>query len=276
MLRNRDIKSFHVKIATSIATVTAAFLSGLIYTDSVNAVTLVPGDSFYTDISSFRANTNGLKGTSFGELAQLLRLPQSGAPNSFIPLAPTTINGVTFTGTGLSLAYTGGGGMRFPTVFNFGGDYLASTGAATGSDKSISAFLPEGITAVGASLSALQANFPPSFSTNFTISLADGSSQIVSGESVFVGFTSSSNISSVTFSIPGDNPIPSVLALPSLGFAFGYANTATPVPEPVTVIGTLVGGIAAFHIKKKLSSSACSDRNRPIHARFSVSGNRTS
>jgi hypothetical protein len=276
MLRIRDVESFHVKIAASIATATAAFLSGLIYTEPVNAATLVPGDSFYTDLSSFLANTNGVQGTSFGELAQLLRLPQLSAPNSFIPLAPTTINGVTFTGTGLSLAYTGGGGMMFPTVFNFGGDYLASTGAAIGGDKSISAFLPEGITAVGASLSALQANFPPSFSTNFTISLADGSSQIVSGSQTFVGFTSSSSISSVTFSIPGDNPFPSVLALPSLGFGFGYANTATPVPEPVTVIGTFVGGVAAFRIKKKLLTSACSHRNRASHASFSVSGNRTS
>lgn len=268
MLRIRDVESFHVKIAASIATATAAFLSGLIYTEPVKAATLVPGDSFYTDVSSFVANTNGLKGNNFRELAQLIRLPPS--PNAFIPLAPTTINGVTFTGTGLSLAYTGGGANRFPTVVPYGGDYLASSGASIGGDKSISAFLPEGITAVGASLGAIQANFPPFFSTNFTISLADGSSQIVSSSETFVGFTSNYSISSVTFSIPG-NAFPSVLALPN--FEFGYANTATPVPEPVTVIGTLVGGIAAFHIKKKLLTSACSHRNRASHARFSMSRN---
>jgi hypothetical protein len=249
MLRTIAIESFHVKLATFVATATAAFLSGLIYTDSVKAATLVSGDSFYTDFSSFRANTSGLNNTSFRELAQQLQLSQLGAPNSFIALAPTAINGVTFTGTGLRLAYTGGGANRFPTVFTYGGDYLASSGASIGGDKSISAFLPEGITAVGASLGAVQANLPPFFSTDFTISLANGSSQIVSGSQAFVGFTSSSSISSVTFSIPSDNAFPSVLALPS--FEFGYANTATPVPEPVTVIGTLVGGIAAFHIKKK-------------------------
>jgi hypothetical protein len=255
MLQLTTIKSFCATLAALATTATAVFFSGLICTEPVKAATLVPGDSFYTNFDSFRANTNGLQGTSFRELAQLLRLPQQGAPNSFVPITPTTINGVTFTGTGLSLAYTGGGGISFPTVFNFGGDYLASTGASFGIDKSISAFLPEGITAIGASLGALQGGRPAFFSTNFTISLADGSSQIVSGSGIFVGFTSSSSISSVTFSIPGDNPYFSVLALPS--FAFGYANAATPataVPEPFTIIGTLIGGTAALRMRKKLKA----------------------
>jgi hypothetical protein len=250
MLKLTAIKSSCATLA-AFAT-TAVFFSGLICTEPVKAASLVPGDSFYTDASSFRANTNGLQGTSFQGLAQLLRLQELGAPNTFFPLTPTTINGVTFTGTPLSLAYTGGGAMRFPTVFNFGGDYLASSGASRSSDKSISAFLPEGITAIGADLGALQENFPPFFSTTFTISLADGSSQIVSGDRAFVGFTSSASISSVTFSIPGDNPSPSVLALP--GFTFGYANAATSVPEPFTIIGTLIGGTAAFRIRKKLKA----------------------
>jgi hypothetical protein len=251
MLKLMTNKSFRTALIAITTTSTSVFFAGIICMEPVKAATLVPGDSFYTDRTSFRANTSGLQSINsinFRGLAELLGL--LGAPNSFIPLAPTTINGVTFTGTGLSLAFTNGGAMMFPTSSDFFGDYLASRGASLGGDKSISVLLPEGITAVGAFLAARQANRPSPFSTNFTISLVDGSSQIVSGSDAFVGFTSSSSIGSVTFSMPGDNPIFNVLALPS--FEFGYAKA---VPEPFTIIGTLIGGMAALRMRKKLKAT---------------------
>ncbi len=45
-------------------------------------------------------------------------------------------------------------------------------------------------------------------------------------------------------------------ATPATGFgAFVAANAVTPVPEPLTVIGSILGGTAAFRMRKKLKAS---------------------
>jgi hypothetical protein len=242
-------------INVSIAMATVAIFSGFVRTDPAQAIGLIARDSFYSDYSSFFGNTNGLQTIDFEGLA----IPDS--PTSFQDLTPNPINGVTFAGPNLYLAHIGGGN-RFPSSSILVQDYLTSRNACDVSgcgSTSSTALLPTGITAVGAFLSTLQNDLPPTFSTSFTISLADGSAQVISGNSGFAGFTSSSDISSIAFSIPARNFSDSqysgnFLALD--GFRFGSANAATSVPEPFTVIGTLVGGSAALRMRKKLRLAA--------------------
>lgn len=42
---------------------------------------------------------------------------------------------------------------------------------------------------------------------------------------------------------------------PNLGSVASFQNTFTQVPEPLTVIGTAIGGTAAFRMRKKLKST---------------------
>jgi hypothetical protein len=178
------------RINVSIAMATVAIFSGLVRTDPAQAIGLVAGDSFYSDSSSFFGNTNGLKTINLEGLA----IPDSpGGAQSFqdLNLNDNTIDGVKFTGA--SLAHKGGANPF--AAYLFPGDFLfGSPCNGSGSGCGITALLPKGITAVGASLSTLQNDLPPTFSTSFTISLADGSAQVISGESGFAGFTSSLDI----------------------------------------------------------------------------------
>jgi hypothetical protein len=241
------------RINVSIAMATVAIFSGLVRTDPAQAIGLVAGDSFYSDSSSFFGNTNGLQTINFEGLA----IPNS--PGSGQSLNDNTIDGVKFTGA--SLAHKGGAN-RF-AAYIFSGDFLFGNACnGSGSGCGITALLPKGITAVGASLSTFVPAEVPFFlpTTSFTISLADGSAQVISGKSGFAGFTSSSDISSIAFSIPvsnfanGNPYYRDLLALDD--FRFGSANAATSVPEPFTVIGTLVGGSAALRMRKKLRLAA--------------------
>jgi hypothetical protein len=244
------------RINVSIAMATVAIFSGLVRTDPAQAIGLVAGDSFYSDSSSFFGNTNGLQTIEFEGLA-IPDSPGSGQSFQDLNLNDNTIDGVKFTGA--SLAHKGGAN-RF-AAYLFSGDFLfGSPCNGSGSGCGITALLPKGITAVGASLSTfVPGEFPPFFpTTSFTISLADGSAQVISGKSGFAGFTSSSDISSIAFSIPASNLYhpyyQTFLALDD--FRFGSANPATSVPEPFTVIGTLVGGTAAFRMRNKLKLAA--------------------
>jgi hypothetical protein len=242
------------RINVSIAMATVAIFSGLVRTDPAQAIGLVAGDSFYSDSSSFFGNTNGLQTIYFEELA----IPNSpGGAQSFqdLNLIDNTIDGVKFTGA--RLAHKGGANPF--ARYLFAGDFLfGSSCNGSGSDCGITALLPKGITAVGASLSTfVPAEYPPFYpTTSFTISLADGSAQVISGKNGFAGFTSSSDISSIAFSSPASNfpDLPYDIALDD--FRFGSANPATSVPEPFTIIGTLVGGTAAFRMRKKLKLAA--------------------
>lgn len=242
------------RINVSIAMATVAIFSGLVRTDPAQAIGLVAGDSFYSDSSSFFGNTNGLQTINFEGLA----IPNSpGGAQSFqdLNLNDNTINGVKFTGA--RLAHQGGANPF--ARYTVSGDFLfGSPCNGSGSGCGITALLPKGITAVGASLSTFVPAEVPLFfpTTSFTISLADGSAQVISGKSGFAGFTSSSDISSIAFSSPASNfpDLPYYIALDN--FRFGSANPATSVPEPFTVIGTLVGGSAALRMRKKLRLAA--------------------
>jgi hypothetical protein len=235
---------------------TVAIFSGFVRTDPAQAIGLVAGDSFYSDSSSFFGNTNGLQTIDFEGLA-IPNSPGGSQSLEYLTQNTNTINGVKFTGA--SLAHKGGAN-RF-AAYIFSGDFLFGNACnGSGSGCGITALLPKGITAVGASLSTFVPAEVPFFlpTTSFTISLADGSAQVISGKSGFAGFTSSSDISSIAFSIPVNNLYrPYYLPLLALDdFRFGSANPATSVPEPFTVIGTLVGGSAALRMRKKLRLAA--------------------
>jgi hypothetical protein len=243
------------RINVSIAMATVAIFSGFVRTDPAQAIGLIAGDSFYSDSSSFFSNTNGLQTIDFEGLFS--PIAPGGSQNlQDLTQNTNTINGIKFAGSNLGVAHKGGAN-RF-AAYIFSGDFLFSNACDVSGcgSTSITALLPKGITAVGASLSTLQNTLPPTFSTSFTISLADGSAQVISGNSGFTGFTSSSDISSIAFSIPVSNfaARPYYLALDD--FRFGSANAATSVPEPFTVIGTLVGGSAALRMRKKLRLAA--------------------
>lgn len=242
----------------TIATATLSIFSSIVCVGSARAVSLVDGDTFYTDSTSFNTSTNGLKSIDFTQLVD-----STGAPSTILRLITNTTNGVTFAGSNLGVAYIGGGN-RFPPRSI--ADNLTATSNLNGG-ISISALLPSGVTAVGASLTDLtNINTPgnnfTSFPTTFTITLSDGSSETESGSSIFAGFTSKSDIGAISFFIPGQvippgSPGPfrnEYLVLQRL--QIGYANTATSVPEPFTIIGTLIGGTVAFQIRKKLKSAS--------------------
>jgi hypothetical protein len=95
------------------------------------------------------------------------------------------------------------------------------------------------------------------------VSQSNGSSTAYSFVSNgFVGSTLnlvSSNFSGVTYSLAGDTITINAPAFSSAGTYsanFRFSPVTASVPEPFTVIGSLVGGIAAFCMKKKLKASA--------------------
>jgi hypothetical protein len=129
--------------------------------------------------------------------------------------------------------------------------------------------------------------------TQALIPTEDGSSYLFSGRDVNVAETNTAgstilyfkNVNSVTFGFEADtrssngsaNPVFSAIdgdvsligqnsinfdssghATPLAGFGtfVSTASTAEPVPEPFTIIGTLIGGTAAFRMRKKLKASS--------------------
>jgi hypothetical protein len=95
-------------------------------------------------------------------------------------------------------------------------------------------------------MNAIEQKYSP-----FTIQLSTGETFVVSSlnypDRKFIGFTSTSDIDSISFTATAG-------ATQLDNFRFGTANP-TSVPEPFTVIGTLVGGTAAFRMRKKLKSN---------------------
>jgi hypothetical protein len=93
-----------------------------------------------------------------------------------------------------------------------------------------------------------------SYASPFTITLSTGETfnldSLYYPDRQFVGFTSDTDITSISFNATGG-----YLMLDN--FRFGSAAVATAsVPEPFTVIGTLVGGTAALRMRKKLKSAS--------------------
>jgi hypothetical protein len=223
--RNNPMKT---SIAFSLCTATVTSLS-LLAANSAQAATVQ-----FTDLTSFQANTTGITTIDFEGLAPAGSFTNYGSGG-------LTTSGVSFTDSGNYLfavdpAYS-------PGLYDWGSGavLLGNTGGT------ITATLPSGVNAVGSDIMSILGYASP-----FIITLSTGESFNINSlnypDRQFVGFTSDVDITSISFQATGgytelDN------------FRFGTAAVATAsVPEPFTVIGTLVGGTAALRIRKKLKS----------------------
>lgn len=201
-------------------------------TNSAQAVTVQ-----FNDLASFTAATT-TQNIDFEGLAT----PGNGVYYP-MPVGLTT-SGVTFNSANNSLIVVDPtGNNNFTFAYNWGsGSILFGNIGDT-----ITAFLPSGVTAVGSDIMSFS-----NYASPFNITLSTGETFNVNSlnypDRQFVGFTSDTAIASISFQATGgytelDN------------FRFGTANAATSVPEPFTVIGTLVGGTAALRMRKKLKSA---------------------
>jgi hypothetical protein len=191
----------------------------------------------FTNLASFQANTNGLTTINFEGLAP--------AGNFITYTTGLTTGGVNFNAN--NFLYVVDPAFS-PDVYDWGSGSVLQGGAGL-TAATITATLPSGITAVGSDI--MSAVFPGS---PFTITLSTGEtfnqSSLNYPNRQFVGFTSDVAISSISFRATNG------LTLID-NFRFGRANTvATAVPEPFTIIGTLVGGTAALRMRKKLKSAS--------------------
>jgi hypothetical protein len=203
-------------------------LSVLATTNSAQAVTVQ-----FNDLASFTAATT-TQNIDFEGTA--------GATGvTFYDSSGLSINGVTFASLVL-LAVD-------PALVNTEPNLGSGTTIRTCVNCTISATLPSGITAVGSEILDYNLGSVP-----FLITLSTGETFNINSlnfpDRQFVGFTSDTDIDSISFQATGGGTNSTRLD----NFRFGTAN-ATSVPEPFTVIGTLIGGTAAFRMRKQLKSA---------------------
>ncbi|WP_310424738.1 PEP-CTERM sorting domain-containing protein [Chamaesiphon sp. VAR_48_metabat_135_sub] len=219
-------KSITSSLLLGVATTSITNLALFFGTNSAQAATVQ-----FTDLASFQANTTGLTTIDFEGLA---------GPGGIVNYPSLTTGGVTFTSG--QFIYVVDSAFGSPN-FNWGsGASLMAPGATL-----LTATLPPGVTAIGSDIMS-----EVLYSKLFDITLSTGETfnllSLARPNRKFIGFTSDTAISSISFLASGtrteiDN------------FTFGMANTAaTSVPEPFTIIGTLVGGTSALRMRKKLKS----------------------
>jgi hypothetical protein len=165
---------------------------------------------------------------------------------------------------------TPGSGDTFSVTFN-----PTQVALVTGASDSFSSFFP--VTSINYTLAPSTGNFSYLSSSgntfdyqltnNLDFSFTNGVKLTVGAGSIFRGlFTNADSVvfgssffTGSTFSNAGD-----VTGVNSLSFGFtdnrggiggGYNIVASPVPEPFTVIGSIIGGTAAFRMRKKLTAS---------------------
>ena len=218
------------RIVLGLCTATVASLSLLAAPHSAQAATVQ-----FTDLGSFQANTTGLTNIDFEGLA-----PTGGSTDYGNGL---TTNGVKFIGSSNYLYVVDP--AFSPSLYDWGsGAVLLGNEFGT-----ITATLPSGVTAVSSDIMSIV-----DYASPFTITLSTGETFNINSLSYpnrqFIGFTSDTSIASISFQANSGYPELD-------NFRYGFSNTnTTAVPEPFTIIGTLVGGTAAFRIRKKLKASA--------------------
>ena len=221
------IKPLAPYLALSIATATITSFSILADPNSAQAITIQ-----FNNLASFQAQTTGLTTIDFEGLTPAQR---------FITY-PTglTTQGVNFTGSSSLFVIEPALSQPF---YNWGSGATLSAQSAQPSPQSISVNLPSGVTAVGSDIMSFK-NYASSFTIVLSTDETFNLNSLNYPNRQFVGFTSDTPITSISFLANGG-----VTQLDN--FRFGTANT-TSVPEPFTVIGTLIGGTSAFRIRKKL------------------------
>ncbi|WP_309744403.1 PEP-CTERM sorting domain-containing protein [Chamaesiphon sp. OTE_20_metabat_361] len=194
--------------------------------------------TLYTSKSAFLAATTGISTVDFEGLTP---------PNTAISLnVPATVSGVTFSSPANPFILNC---PTFPSGFSNCALAVSLQGAGTivGTGQvpnPITATLPSFVTAVGLDV------LPYNINDRNTVSISTGDSTTFTiGNNVqFIGFTSTTPITSLTLSGNGG------LLFDNL--VHGQINSsAAAVPEPFTIIGTLIGGTAAFRMRKKIKDA---------------------
>ncbi|WP_295615250.1 PEP-CTERM sorting domain-containing protein [Chamaesiphon sp. GL140_3_metabinner_50] len=220
------------RIGLSLCTATVASLSLLGLSRSAQAATVQ-----FTDLASFQANTTGLTTIGFEGLA-----PTGNFTN--YTGSGLTINGVTFIDSfGLFVVDP----LFAPSAYDWGsGAVLLGSTNFTSLTTTLTATLPSGVTAVGSDIMSFD-----NYASPFVITLSTGETFNVNSLNYpnrqFVGFTTDTAIASISFQATSGNKELD-------NFRFGTAS-AVAVPEPFTIIGTLVGGTAVLRMRKKLKAA---------------------
>ncbi len=191
--------------------------------------------TMYTSKSAFQSATSGLTTVDFNGIA---------APGSFVffGTGPLNLSGVTFTGNNQMFVIDPGYyGSPYPDGGFLNSDY-SSTNTIVVSN------LPAGTTAVGVDFGGLftgGATFSITLSTGETF-VASTPGSIEDGFLGFVGFTSSTPITSIQFDMPD---APGYNALDN--FVFGSAQAAVPEPASLTLLGLGAFGLAGFTLRRR-------------------------
>lgn len=189
------------------------------------------------------------------------QLTFSGGTSDFFsqvaPAAGDTFS-VTFNPDSAAFVPTGGATGAFSSAFPVT-PAIYNLSPSTGNFRFLSSMSPSTFDyELTSSLS-----LPFSFANGVNLTIAPGSTFRGSFNNINSGvnFGILSSVGSFVSNADGSVPIEGL----SFGFgeipnvavgAYNISVSTTPVPEPFTIIGTIVGGTAAFRMRKKLSSSA--------------------
>lgn len=195
-------------------------------------------DTVYTSRAAFDAATTGPAIIDFNGIT---------AANSFViyNAGPLTLSGVTFTGNGSMFVI---GENYYSTAYPDGG-YLNSDYARSGTNTIVAA-LPLGTTAVGFDFGGLlgaPVTFNVTLSDGFTWSGSSNGAISPLAPLEFIGFTSSTPLTSITIDMPDG---PSYNAVDNF-------TVASAVPEPASCALLLTGlGMLGAATRRRQTASA--------------------